>query len=221
MGPVATADFQIKLAAATPAAHDQDHVPIVVWGDPRTPDRSDAIMGKGPSPWPRLKRAAMHLVTSGAGAIVIPCNTAHHWADDIAKLVEPLPLIHIVDAIASEARSRGAKRIGILGTAGTVASGVYLKRLAAGGFENLLPEGAAQQRVQEAIWAVKAGKVEEATASLRAEVQALLDRGADAVALACTEVPVALAHEPQDKLIDATAALARACVAWWRGEGQA
>ena len=50
MGPAATADFYARLVRATPAERDQDHLPVVVWGDPTVPDRVAALAGTGPSP---------------------------------------------------------------------------------------------------------------------------------------------------------------------------
>lgn len=62
MGPAATADFLLRLARLTPAARDQDHLPTIVYFDPLTPDRSDAILGRGPSPL----QAMLHLTYLGA-----------------------------------------------------------------------------------------------------------------------------------------------------------
>ena len=49
MGALATADFMRKLTELTPAARDQDHIPVLVYSNPQVPDRSTAIMGKGES----------------------------------------------------------------------------------------------------------------------------------------------------------------------------
>ena len=56
MGPLATVDFMKKIVEATPAAGDQAHVPVLAHNDPRIPDRTDAILGNGPSPLPALRR---------------------------------------------------------------------------------------------------------------------------------------------------------------------
>jgi aspartate racemase len=53
MGPEASAYFYGLLIKHTRAARDQEHIPIIIWSDPRVPDRTEAILGKGPSPLPR------------------------------------------------------------------------------------------------------------------------------------------------------------------------
>ncbi len=216
MGPLATADFQRKLALAVPAERDQDHVPIITWGDPRVPDRPDAILRSGPSPLPALEHGARSLVAAGAGAIAMPCTTAHFWSDAIERAIAPAPLIHIVDAVANEAAARGVRRLGLLGTTAMAQAGIYQRRVERFGLTIVAPDAEAQDAVQSAILAIKRGRVVEAERALRPQAAALLERGAEAIALACTEIPIALADGGDGRLIDASAALARACVDWWR-----
>jgi aspartate racemase len=54
MGPLATADFLSKLVENTSAQTDQEHIPVLLYGDCTIPDRTQSIMGKGPSPLPQL-----------------------------------------------------------------------------------------------------------------------------------------------------------------------
>src|SRR3978361_916323 len=75
MGPMATVDFMGKVVRNTPAARDQEHIPMIVCSAVRIPDRTEAILGRGPDPFPALRQ----LERAGATRIVIPCNTAHHW----------------------------------------------------------------------------------------------------------------------------------------------
>ena len=66
---------------------------------------------------------------------------------------------------------------------------------------------------------VKAGDPLRGGQLIEQAVQALLDHGARAVILACTETPLALdAIESKLRIhcVDSTAALARCCVAWWQ-----
>jgi aspartate racemase len=134
-----------------------------------------------------------------------------------------VPILHIADAAATAAlRIAGSgARLGLLATGGTLAAGFYPRRLAAHGFETAAPtEDEMREWVTPGIGKVKAGAVDEGGRLLERAVQALLARGAGAVVLACTETPVALdriGSPVRAKCVDATAALAGACVAWWDG----
>lgn len=220
MGPLATADFYAKVIASTPAARDQDHVPLLVYAVPQIPDRTAALLAGGPSPLPALLGGLRTLLGAGAEAIAIPCNTAHAWYEELAA-ASPVPVLHIADAAAAAAaRIAGAgARLGLVATAGTLAAGFYPRRLAARGYESLAPTGAEMDTlVMPGIEKVKAGDVAGAGPLLEAAVAALLDRGAAAVILGCTEVPVALDRLGSPLLsraVDATAALAGRCVQWW------
>ena len=97
MGALATVDFLNKLVLATPAACDQEHIPLLVRFCPEVPDRADALLGCGPSPVSALVAAALSIEQDGAQCLVIPCNTAHAWYDDISNSIT-IPILHIVDA---------------------------------------------------------------------------------------------------------------------------
>jgi aspartate racemase len=221
MGPLATADFYEKLIAQTPAARDQDHVPVVIYAVPQVPDRTAALLAGGASPLPALHAGVRTLVGAGARTIAIPCHTAHAWYDELAA-ESPVPVIHIADAAAAAAlrlAGRGA-RLGLIATAGTLAAGFYPRRLAAHGFECTPPTDAEMRALaMPGIAKVKGGAVEEGGRMVEQVVAALLERGAGAVVLACTETPVALdriGSPLRARCVDATAALAGACVEWWR-----
>lgn len=217
MGPSATADFLMKLTEETPAGRDQEHVPVLVWGDCRTPDRTESLLQGGPSPLPHLVEAAAQLRRLGACALVIPCNTAHAWAGDIVALGR-VPLLHIVDAVAEVALARGVKTLGLMATSGTLAAGQYPSRLADRDIKVTVPEAQEQRDVSEGIALTKAGRLAEARELFMFVHEALLRRGADMVALACTEIPLAMQPLGPHSL-DTTRALARACAHWWRDRG--
>ena len=105
MGPLATAAFLAKLALATPARVDQEHIPVLVYGDCATPDRTAAALARGASPLPQLLRGAGFLARQGVAAIAMPCNSAHCWYDELAAAVDR-PVLHIVDACVALLRQR-------------------------------------------------------------------------------------------------------------------
>ncbi len=221
MGPRAAADFLTKLVEETPAARDQDHIPYVAWGVPQIPERPAAILHGGASPLPEMLRGIAALKQAGATAIAIACNTAHYWHDELVQQ-GGLPILHIADAVCDMLAERGIHNgsIGLIATEGTLAAGFFQQRFAARGLECITSSRADQdQLVLPAIAAVKTNDLRRAHALAIQAVENLLAGGAQAVVLACTEAPVAIdfADSPvNEHCIDATRALARACVAWYR-----
>ena len=159
MGPAAAIDLQAKVLAATPAATDREHLPVVVWNVPQVPDRVAAVLGTGPSPLPAMIEGARALEAAGCEAFAVACNTAHHWAGELAASVG-IPLLHIADAAVDALARRPVPpmRVGLLATRGTLAAAFYGERLARHGFDWIVPTDEEQDRfVAEAIARVKAG----------------------------------------------------------------
>lgn len=219
MGPLATIDFMRKVIACTPAASDQDHVPLLVSSLPRVPDRTAAFRGEGASPLAAMVASGRRLVEGGAGLVVMPCNTAHLWFDSVQAALG-LPMIHLVDAAMDAVLEIVAEDawVGLLATDATVASGLYVNRTNAGRkrIRWLLPTAREMvELVMPGIGAVKAGELAAGGNLLASAALALERRGAAAVVLGCTEIPVVLdANRVSVPLIDATAALARCAVTW-------
>jgi aspartate racemase len=223
MGPLASAHFMVRLTELTPAMTDQDHIPAVLWSDPRVPDRTQAWLDSGPDPLPFLLRGIAGLRQAGCGAIAMPCNTAHGWYDAM-QVSAGCPILHIVDAAAQELRRIGCVggRIGVLGTAGTLAMRLYQDRLGKSGWDCIAPDDEMMDRlVTPGIALVKANRIAEARAPLAEAVRRLTADGARVVVLGCTEIPLALqagaAYPLSVPLIDTIDALARAAIAWALG----
>ena len=221
MGPLASAQFMARLTLLTPAERDQDHVPAVLWSDPRVPDRTRGRLAGGDDPLPWLLRGLRGLKTAGCQAVAIPCNTAHGWYDEMAA--EGLPILHIVDAAAEALRPLApAGMVGVLGTAATLHMRLYQDRLERLGWQVIVPaEARMKSLVTPAIAQVKANRITDAYAPLAEAVQDLAARGAQAVVLGCTEIPLAIQAGPWRQLgiplVDTIDALARASVRWARG----
>ncbi|WP_342362360.1 aspartate/glutamate racemase family protein [Terrarubrum flagellatum] len=212
MGPLATVDFMAKVARLTPAERDQDHVPMIVHHVPQIPDRSAAIVANDDGPFLPLAAGLRLLAGAGAEAIVIPCNTAHHWFDRLANLTA-VEMIHIADAVADEIARRPRRDIMLLATSGAVAARIYQDRIPPDVADVRAPDAATQEKIDAVIRLVKAGAIDEARIAADAALEHLADSDDDFL-LACTELPLALAGSRwQARLIDATDALARACVA--------
>lgn len=215
MGPLATVDFMHKLVRATPAARDQDHLPMLVSSIPQVPDRTLAFRGEGPSPLPALVAAGDRLVRAGVAFIVIPCNTAHLWFDELQQALQ-VPMLHVADAALAAVAERVGPGVpvGLLGTDATIDSGLYSRR--SSGHAWVLPTAdEVADWLMPGIAAVKAGKLARGRALCGRAARALADRGAGALLLACTELPLVLDDSSAGvPAIDATDALARAAAAW-------
>lgn len=218
MGPMATVDFMTKIISATPASVDQDHVPLIVYDVPQIPDRTQAILTHSDAPFEAMLTGVRMLETAGAAFIAIPCNTAHYWYDRLAQQSR-IPILHIADAAREWLAAHAATgRISLLGTRGTIATQIYQRRLA--DIDLLIPSEPVQTLVDAAIAAVKANDLGQAHALAGRAALHLFDEGVDKLLLACTELPLAFAScDCVDRTIDATAALARACVAASLGNG--
>jgi aspartate racemase len=216
MGPAATGDLFLKIVSETPAEADQDHIPVVVYSDPRVPDRTEALLYGGEDPVPWLVRGARQLERMGASFIVIPCNTAHAFLNRVEPEIG-IPVLSMIDATAESisAQFPNARRVGLLATTGTIRAGIYQEALRRRGFEAIVPDDERQEHcVMPAIRAVKAShRHESVTSRLVEAAESLEQRGAHLILAACTEIPLALApgdlHVP---LVDATAELAKAAV---------
>jgi aspartate racemase len=220
MGPLATIDFMSKMLKATNASADQEHVPVIVSSIPQVPDRTKAFRGEGESPLAAMLDGARRLQAAGARLLVVACNTAHLWFDDIEQAIG-LPMIHLVDAAIADAVALAGPtgKIGLLGTDATLASGLYVNRASAATPERvhwLLPTaGEMMELVMPGIDAVKAGDLPRGRRLLAEAARSLQSRGAAAVILGCTEIPVVLdSADSPVPLVDATAALARRAVEW-------
>lgn len=211
MGPAATADFLARLVTEAAARTDQEHPPVLVYSASHIPDRTIHLTGGGPDPTPGLQLAARVLERAGADLIAIPCNTAHAYHPAIVEAVT-IPVLDMIALTVEQVASRYERgaAIGILAATGTIHLGLYARRLEAAGFVPRLP--ADQDAVMESIRAVKGGR-RGADARLAAAVADLIERGARALILGCTELPLAL--RPEDTpvpLLDAGGILARTCL---------
>lgn len=221
MGPMATADFLDKVIEEAHAADDESNVPMLISCDPRIPNRPAAILSGGESPLPRLREIRDMLLAAGATALVMPCNTAHHWYRDLTRDC-PVPFLDIVEAGCLEAArlADAGASVAVLGTRATLATGMFDAELVRRGLVPVAPtEDELERALLPAIAAVKAGRIAQAAAWLTDVLDAVVRRGATQVVLACTELPIALEaspHRPSVTCIDTNRALARATVDHWR-----
>jgi len=161
-----------------------------------------------------LLESAMKLVQSGAQLLICPDNTVHQGLD-LVRGRSPAPWIHIAEEVAREARRRGFKRIGILGTRFLMEGPVYRTSLAPAGIEHRVPNSEQRARINQIIYdeLVQARIVPGSRAYFQNVIRELADGGCDAVALACTEIPLLISSADSPlSILDSTRILARAAL---------
>ena len=217
MGPEATADFFREIIRLTPAQKDQDHIPVLIYSNPQVPDRTRAILEGSESPLPQLIETARLLERAEVGILAMPCNTAHYYYSQLQAAVHT-PILNMIEETVARFRSRcpEGRTAGLLATSGTVQSGIYQDTFARSGINVLAPDADEQASVQAAIHQVKAGAHNADTEHMLESLGArLVARGAQAVVLGCTEIPLAFndARVPYP-VLNATRILAQAAVDW-------
>ncbi len=159
--------------------------------------------------------AARRLQAGGADLLVVCTNTMHTLAGRIEAEC-PLPLLHIADPTAAAILQAGIRKVGLLGTAFTMEQAFYRDRLQERfGLQVLVPEAEDRRSVHDIIYQeLIAGVVRERSRQVYADVIArLVERGAEAIILGCTEIMLLV--RPEDSavpLFDTTALHARAAV---------
>ena len=158
-----------------------------------------------------MLESARLLAPAGADFAICPDNSAHLAFAHVER-ASPIPWLHIARVVGEEARRQGHRRVGVLGTRYTMAGPVYREALGALGIEVLVPEPADCDVVDRIIFReLVDGVFTEASRKAYGEIIARLgERGCDAVALACTEIPLLVRAEDSPlPTLDSTRLLAR------------
>ncbi|WP_343550642.1 aspartate/glutamate racemase family protein [Pantoea sp.] len=144
-----------------------------------------------------LAQAAISLEKGGADFIVLSTNTMHKVAQQMTDAVS-IPLLHIADATASRIHQAGVKKVGLLATAFTMEQDFYKGRLEKSGLKVLVPDASGRKVVHEVIYQELCLGVirEESRAQYREIIAALVEQGAEAIILGCTEITLLV--KPED-----------------------
>lgn len=199
MGPLAAVDFEKKLLTLAGGASDQDYPVIINYNNSRIPDRTRALLDNGSDPVSELVATAEKLTHAGAEVLVMPCNTAHAFFEEVQNKVDA-PIVSMIHAVVSHIKNQypGAFRVGVLATTGTIKSGVYECVLQASGFNPIaIGEQEQETLVMEAIYGkqgVKAGYTEEPRKLLEQAADILCKQSADVIIMGCTEISMVLKH---------------------------
>ena len=163
-----------------------------------------------------ILESAKRLAGAGADFLICPDNTAHQAIDlIIAQKRSPLPWIHIATEVASAAAERGFRRIAVLGTKYLMESAVYPAKLDAAAIGYDIPDIEDRERINRVIFDdLVYGRFEpRARNFFRDVIDRMRVRGCDAVALACTEIPLLIGDDDSPlPTLDSTRILARAAL---------
>lgn len=229
VGPLGGVDLAWKVCAESAARRDQDHPGMILLSLPGSvPDRTDYLLGRTQTnPGEAIGLQAVCLADLGCRVIAVACNTAHAspiWetiVQTLSRHPDPPRLLHIIEEVGRHLKSSRPELrcVGVLSTTGTWQARCYPEILSRCGISVVAPDAESQARlVHRAIYdedfGLKGWKKNSPRALrlLRQAIQKLAEQGAEAIVLACTELPAAL---PQSEigglpLIDPNRVLARA-----------
>jgi aspartate racemase len=161
-----------------------------------------------------LLQSAAKLVKAGAQFLICPDNTIHQGLD-LVRDRSPAPWIHIAEEVTREAAQRGCRRVGILGTRFLMEGPVYPSNLRQAGIEHRIPNAAQRERINQIIYdeLVCARFLRSSRKYFQVVIRDLANGGCDAVALACTEIPLLVGETDSPlPILDSTRILARAAL---------
>lgn len=233
MGTYAGIDLLTKIADNTGAETDQDHLPVLMISEPENIlDRTEYLLGYiSENPGYVIAGLVKRLANAGASLIALPCNTAH--VPEILDIVlDGLPegcrMVNMIEEVGKfcSAEFKSIRRVGLLATNGTFESGVYSHYLKKLGLDIIYPERDSQYNkvhpsIYDPVYGIKAqsSPVSERSVSDLSEVaEELISKGAGAIILGCTEIPLALTKNFLSgiPLVDASDVLAKALVREYR-----
>ena len=218
MGTQAGLDFCNKLAVLNRGKIDQDYPLFLLYNKSNIPGRPESIgiqtsrltnrfsNSKNKKKYKlvldSLLKGCRLLKKDKCKFIVIPCNTAHYWYDDLKKKIK-LPIINMPKEVYIHTKRTCKKNspIGLLATEGTIMTGVYNKFFDTG-YKLIHPNKLIQKNsVNQAIKLVKMGNVKAAAKKIKPAINFLIKKKCKKIILGCTELPIAIfAFKSFDKI---------------------
>ncbi|MTI65633.1 MAG: amino acid racemase [Firmicutes bacterium] len=192
MGPLATAFLFKKIVTMTEAKSDQEHLDILIYNNTSIYDRSDFILNKGKNPRKQLIESAIKLENMGSEYLIMPCNTAHYFYNDIIKHIS-IPFINMIEVTANYFYYNFSMfdRVGLLATEGTYKSKVYEKFFNKRGIKIIKPSKKNQKYITELIYGIKESKKNINLNNFYKVLDELNKRDVKVIILGCTELSVA------------------------------
>ena len=192
MGTQAGLDFCNKLAKINRGKLDQQYPLFVLYNKSDTPKRPENLK-KYFNVLNALVKGCKMLQKNKCKFIVMPCNTAHYWYEDIQKKIN-IPIVSMPKEVFLDAKKTCKKnsKIGLLSTEATLETKVYHKHFDKD-FQLVSPINSLQKTsVNKSIKYVKMGKIKEAEKAIRPAVNYLMKIKCKKIILGCTELPIAI-----------------------------
>jgi len=209
MGTQAGLDFCNKLAILNRGKIDQEYPLFILYNKSNIPGRPESIgiqtknlsnqkvNKKSKKKYllvlKSLLKGCKLLQENKCKFIVIPCNTAHYWYEDLKKKIN-IPIINMPKEVFKQTKKTCKKnsKIGLLATEGTLKTGVYNK-IFDKNYKLIFPNEDLQKKcVNKAIKLVKMGNVKEAAKAIKPAIKYLLKQKSKKIILGCTELPIAI-----------------------------
>jgi aspartate racemase len=219
MGPEATASLYLRIVRIFQqrfgARLDEDFPPMLISSLP-VPDVVERVADESRLV-ERLREGARALESAGADFLLMACNTVQQYLP-LVREATALPWIDLMEEIGRTVVDRGHRTVGVLGTEATVRERLIERACAQVGRQVLTPSAEEQTAITGAILDILAGQREAPRAALRPVLTTLHRRGAEAVILGCTDLPLVLSSDDAPlPLIDTLEILAEAAVREARG----
>ena len=192
MGTQAGLDFCNKLAKINRGKLDQQYPLFILYNKSDTPKRPENLK-KYFNVLNALVKGCKMLQKNKCKFIVMPCNTAHHWHEDLQKKIK-IPIISMPREVYLHTKKTCKKnsKIGLLSTEATLETKVYHKYFDKD-FQLVSPINSLQKTsVNKSIKYVKMGKIKEAEKAIRPAVNYLMKIKCKKIILGCTELPIAI-----------------------------
>ena len=192
MGTQEGLDFCNKLAKLNRGKLDQKYPMFILYNKSNIPERPKNLK-KYYNVLNALVDGCKMLQKNKCKFIVMPCNTAHFWYDDVQKKIN-VPILSIPKEVYKNTKKNISKnsKIGLLATEATLNNNIYHKFFLKD-YDLISPNKNLQKNsVNKAITLVKKGRVKEAEKILRPAVNQLIKKKCKKIILGCTELPIAI-----------------------------
>ena len=192
MGTQAGLDFCNKLAVLNRGKIDQKYPMFILYNKSKIPKRPENLK-KYYNVLKSLIEGCRLLQKNKCKFIVMPCNTAHYWRNDLQKKIK-IPILSMPKEvfIYTKRNCKRKSKIGILCTEATLKTKIY-NRYFDKDFELVSPNKSLQKRsVNKAIKFVKMGKVKDAEKAIKSAINYLIKIKCKKIILGCTELPIAI-----------------------------
>lgn len=205
MGTLASTQFIVDMNRLYSPDEDQKYLNYILYNYADVPDRTAYILDDSKDdPAPYLIEAVKAVESLGTEFVVIACNTAHYFIDEIKKETD-VPILSMLDVTGDTLRQHDAERIGIMATRGTLDSKLYHQVIEGAGKTVVEPGELLQDKIMSLIY----DDVKENNRVDKEKFQAVLSEfkalGAEIIVLGCTELSFIHSHfeEELEGLIDA------------------